>query len=85
MDGFGAALKIKLVGHVDQSVIQDIGACGLTDNTEIVNHVPHDEVKRLQEASQVLLLLVNNALNAKGILTGKLYEYLASGRPILAI
>ena len=31
------------------------------------------------------MLLVNNAPNAKGILTGTLYEYLASGRPILAI
>ena len=42
-------------------------------------------MKQLQDASQVLLLLVNNAPNAKGILTGKLYEYLASARPILAI
>ena len=85
LDGFGEALRIKLVGQVDQSVIQDLETCGLTGNTEIINHVPHDEVRRLQEASQVLLLLVNNAPNAKGILTGKLYEYLASARPILAI
>ena len=33
----------------------------------------------------MLLLFINNAPNAKGILTGKLYEYLASMRPILAI
>ena len=85
IDGFGEALKIKLVGQVDQSVIQDLEACGLTGNTEFINHVPHDEVKQFQEASQVLLLFVNNAPNAKGILTGKLYEYLASARPILAI
>ena len=85
VNGFSEALKIKLVGQVDQSVIRDLDVCGLKGNTEIVDHIPHDEVKRLQEASQVLLLLVNNAPNAKGILTGKLYEYLASGRPILAI
>ena len=54
------------------------------ENTELITQVPHDEVKRLQEATQVLLLLVNNTPNAKGILTGKLYEYLASRRPILA-
>ena len=35
--------------------------------------------------SQVLLLLINNTPNAKGILTGKFFEYLSSGRPILAI
>ena len=85
VEGFGKALKIKLVGQVDQSVIENLTSCGLMENTELVTQVPHDEVKRLQEASQVLLLLVNNTPNAKGILTGKLYEYLASRRPILAI
>jgi len=57
----------------------------LMENTEIIPHVPHDEVQKLQQTSQVLLLLVNNTPNAKGILTGKLYEYMASGRPILCI
>ena len=33
----------------------------------------------------MLLLLINNTPNANGILTGKLYEYMASNRPILAI
>ena len=32
-----------------------------------------------------MLLLVNNTKNAKGILTGKFFEYMASGSPILAI
>ena len=85
IEGFGKDLRIKLVGQVDQSVIKNLTSCGLIENTEIIAQVPHDEVKRLQEASQVLLLLVNDTPNAKGILTGKLYEYLASGRPILAI
>ena len=85
IDGFGKALKIKFVGQVDQSVTENLTSCGLMENSEFITHVPHEEVKRLQEASQVLLLLVNNTPNAKGILTGKLYEYLASRRPILAI
>ena len=85
VDGFGKALKIRFVGHVDQSVIESLNSCSLTENTEFISHVPHDEVKHYQDSSQVLLLLINNAPNAKGILTGKLYEYLASLRPILAI
>jgi hypothetical protein len=32
-----------------------------------------------------LLLLINNSGNAKGILTGKFYEYLAAQRPILGV
>ena len=85
IEGFSKSLKIRLVGQVDQSVVQNLDTCGLTENTELITHVPHDEVKRIQDTTQILLLLVNNAPNAKGILTGKLYEYLASGRPILAI
>jgi len=30
-------------------------------------------------------LLINNSENAKGILTGKFYEYLAAKRPILGV
>ena len=82
---FSKDLRINLIGQVDQTVVRNLEECGLKDNTVITPHVPHDEVQRLQNASQILLLLVNNAPNAKGILTGKLYEYLASGRPILAI
>jgi len=84
-EGFSKALRINLIGQVDQSVTQSLESCGLLENTEIIAHVPHDEVQQVQESAQVLLLLVNNAPNAKGILTGKLYEYLASGRPILCI
>ena len=82
---FGKKLKIKLVGQVDQSVTENLDAMGLRDNTEIIPYIPHDEILPVQQSSQVLLLLINNTPNAKGILTGKLFEYLASGRPILCI
>jgi glycosyltransferase involved in cell wall biosynthesis len=82
---FAKNLKIKLIGQVDQSVVQNLEADGLTENTELVPYIPHDEVLKAQRSSQVLLLLINNTPNAKGILTGKLFEYLASGRPILCI
>ena len=84
-ESFGKALKIRLVGQVDQSVVRSINDHDLQDNTEIIPYVPHDQVLQLQQSSQVLLLLVNNTPNAKGILTGKLFQYLASGRPVLAI
>ena len=82
---FSKALKIRLIGQVDQSVTDYLNRCSLMENTEIIPHVPHNEVQQFQLTSQMLLLLVNNTPNAKGILTGKLYEYLASGRPILCI
>ena len=82
---FGEKMKIRLVGQVDQSVIENLKSEKLIDNTEIIPHIPHNEIQAVQQSSQVLLLLINNTPNAKGIVTGKLFEYLASGRPILCI
>ena len=78
-------LNIQLIGQVDNSAIKSIEQTGLNDYVTHLPHIPHDEVMQKQCASQVLLLFVNNTPNAKGIMTGKLFEYFSSGRPILCI
>ena len=82
---FSKLLKIRLIGQVDNSVIESIKKNSLENNVEIIPYIPHEKVIKEQCSSQVLLLFVNNSPNAKGILTGKIFEYMASGRPILAI
>jgi hypothetical protein len=42
-------------------------------------------VKKYQLETQVLLLCINNVPSARGIITGKIFEYLQAKRPILAI
>ncbi|MFT3753410.1 MAG: glycosyltransferase [Paludibacter sp.] len=78
-------LQIQLVGKVDFSVLEEIKQFNLTDNLLKIDYLSHSEAIAKQQSSQVLLLLINNSSNAKGILTGKFYEYLAAQRPILAI
>ena len=78
-------LKIRLIGQVDNSVLLSIKENSLENHVEIIPYIPHEKVIIEQSSSQVLLLFVNNSPNAKGILTGKIFEYMASGRPILAI
>ena len=85
IDDFGEALKINLIGQIDQTVIDDLVRFRLDGNAQITPYVPHDQVLQTEQSSQILLLLVNNTPNAKGILTGKLFEYIATGRPILCI
>lgn len=82
---FSSKLKIRLIGQVDQSVAKSIQANGLTESSELIPYIPHDQIQEQQASSQVLLLLINHTPNAKGILTGKLFEYIAAGRPILCI
>ena len=78
-------LKIRLIGQVDNSVIESTKRNNIEKLVEIVPYIPHNQVIEEQAKSDVLLLFVNNTPNAKGILTGKIFEYMASGRPILCI
>jgi len=47
--------------------------------------VPHKEALRLQQQADVLLLLEWVDPRAKGVYTGKIFEYLGARRPILSI
>jgi glycosyltransferase involved in cell wall biosynthesis len=58
----------------------------LGDRLELVPYAPRAESLRLQRDSEVLLLLVPDAGGrGKGVLSGKVFEYIAAGRPILAV
>jgi len=49
---------------------------------EFKGYVPHAESVALLQGADALLLLIPELPNNRGILTGKLFEYLGSGRPI---
>lgn len=82
---FAGHLEIKLVGKVDYSVHESIVNYGLEQFVKKIDYLPHREIVKFQQESQALLLLTNNTKNAKGILTGKFFEYLSAKRPVLAI
>ena len=81
---FKADLQIRLMGQVDDSILQGITAAGLQDNLHNMGYRPHTEVVQWQQGAQVLLLPLRKEPEAAAILTGKFFEYLASGREILA-
>ncbi len=73
------------MGAVDHTVLASIAEAGLADKVERVGPVSHAEAMRHMQRARVLLLLLNDTANAKGILTSKLFEYLSVGRPLLSI
>ena len=82
---FSKLLRIRLIGQVDNSILNLIKKYELENNIEIIPYIPHDKIFAEQVSSQVLLLLINNSPSVKGLMTGKIFEYMASGRPTFAI
>ena len=86
-DDFGNKLQINMIGQIDSSVVKAIEQHGLSQHVSYSPYIPHDQVSAVHRSSTLLLLLLmpDSEPRAKGLLTGKLFEYLASGRPILSI
>jgi len=82
---FSGDLEIKLIGQIDISVRQSIQSYKLEEFVTYTEYLSHDDVRKVQSQSQVLLLLIINTPNAKLVVTGKIFEYLNSGRPILCV
>ena len=81
---FASNLRIRLIGHIDSDILITITHAGLDKNLILAEYMPHQEVIKWQRSAQLLLLPGGSEPEAKGILTGKLFEYLAARRPILA-
>ena len=78
-------LQLKFIGAVSQEILDTVTQFKL--NTYLVNlgYVSHNEAIEHQKKSQVLLLIEIDSKDTKSIIPGKLFEYMISGRPIIAI
>ena len=82
---FSKNLLIKLVGAVSEDVLESLAVFGLTENYKTLGYVSHQEAIQIQHDAQVLLLVEMDSPETKSIIPGKLFEYVAANRPILAI
>lgn len=84
-EAFRKDLRICLAGKVSEEVFASIEKYGLSSSLEYKGYLSHTEALALQRSSQLLLLLEINHPKTEGIIPGKLFEYMASQRPILAL
>ena len=82
---FRTDFRLKLVGAVGEGVLGSIKKAGLESNLELRGYVSHKEALELQQASQLLLLIEIDSEETRGIIPGKLFEYMVANRPILAV
>jgi glycosyltransferase involved in cell wall biosynthesis len=77
-----ARLRVQLIGRRSQTNDKDIRAFTFPSVLEIVDHVGKREANRRMQGADVLLLLVNK--DSERYLPGKMFDYLAARRPVLA-
>ena len=82
---FRSAFELKLIGVVSSDVLENIQGHGLQPYLRLLDYVTHEEAIEFQRLSQVLLMVEINSEETVGIVPGKVFEYLAAKRPILAI
>ena len=78
-------IQLRLVGSVAAGLRATIDQHSLSGRVEMIGHVSHHKAVNYMCDSSLLLLLIPATANSEGILTGKIFEYLGAGVPILGI
>lgn len=84
-DDFRSAFQLKLIGVVSEDVLQSMKSYDLDVHINNLGYVSHDEAIKEQMASRLLLMVEIDSDDTKVIIPGKLFEYMASGTPIMAV
>jgi len=75
----------NVVGEPDAYVRQQVTRLGLDDITRFTGFVPHRDALIYQVRSSLLLLILHGDRANPGVITGKIFEYLGSRRPVLGV
>ncbi len=79
-------VKLTFVGNVSEFVREFVQADSwLSDRIHFAGYVSHQEVFGFYEQADALVLILTDTKNAQGNIPGKLFEYLATGIPVLAL
>lgn len=82
---FKNSLQLTFAGAVSEEVKKSLQENGLLEISDFKAYIPHSEALNLQQQSQVLLLVEIDSPETRAIIPGKLFEYLAAQRPIIAM
>jgi glycosyltransferase involved in cell wall biosynthesis len=81
-DTICSQIELNFYGTIHPTVLNSLS--GLK-NVNVLKDVPHSQVVDIMLNSNILLLVIPNTENNKGILTGKIFEYMATKNFILGI
>ena len=84
-ESFSKDFQLNFIGSISEKVLKSIKKYNLSNYIHEVGYVSHQEAIIYQKKSQLLLLIEIDSEDTKCIIPGKLFEYMISNRPIVAI
>lgn len=78
-------IKFRFVGKVSDGIREKLAQYGLDDICEFVGYVSHSESIEYLLKTTILLIVIPKIKNNEGIVPGKIFEYLASRKPVICI
>ena len=84
-EAFRKLLRIKLIGKTDDQILKALKDRGLESSLINMGYQTHSVAVDQQRQASVLILPLRKEPEYRAVLPGKLFEYLASQRPILGI
>lgn len=84
-ESFKSDFQLQLIGKVSTEIIDTIKEFRLDEYVCLIGYVSHTQALQYQRSSQLLLLIEIDSYETIGIIPGKLFEYMAAERPILAL
>lgn len=82
---FRKHLRIRFIGKTDDAILETVRAEGLDAHLTDMGYQPHAVAIREQRQASLLILPLRKEPEYRAVLPGKLFEYLASWRPVLGI
>lgn len=82
---FSTDLQLNFIGFISENILESLEDVGLKPYVNSMGYVSHEEAVMYQRSSQVLLLIEIDSEDTKAIIPGKLFEYMVSDRPIIAM
>lgn len=80
----GYNFKLEFIGRVDEPIKESIAQNNLSDISKYIDFVKHQQAINLMQNADMLLFAIPNVKDNTLILTGKLFEYLASKSNIIS-
>ncbi len=82
---FRESFCLEFTGKIHSDIVRSIKENGLKSFTQFNDYKPHSEAIEDMQKASVLLFVIPDTENNEGILSGKLFDYLASGTPLLSV